>query len=77
MFDVREETKRLSDELTHFRLAAAAAAGGGGVGGSGSGRARDGSNKSGAQQDSVSMEQLLRGMEEKVGFVFCLRCFLQ
>lgn len=66
LFDVREETKRLSDELAQFRLAAAG--GGWGVG-SGSGRPRGGSNKPAAQQDSVSLEKLLQDMEEKVGFL--------
>ena len=66
LFDVREETKRLSDELAQFRLAAAG--GGGGVS-SVSGRPRGGSNKPAAQHDSVSMEKFLQGLEDKVGFL--------
>lgn len=59
LVDVREETKRLSDELEQLRLA--------GGGGGGSGRSRGGSNKP-VELGSETMEQLLRGVEEKVGF---------
>lgn len=67
LVDVREETKRLSDELEQLRLA--------GGGGGGSGRSRGGSNKP-VELGSETMEQLLRGVEEKVGF-FVTCCLLR